>query len=519
MRYSADAIERILQEYMDSSMDSLSRRELLEALSVYHEELRVQNNELSSVNEKLESAKNEYERLFMSSPVGYAIIDEIGQILKVNEQAQSIISYGDIRDSKIQRFFSDDSQDDFYMFLRKLRESRSTQKVELDTRSDTDPKHIKVIGEYYQEDNHPAVIQLALMDETQEYNMKNHIEYLSMHDQLTGLYNRRFLEEEIRRLDVERSLPIGIIMADLNGLKLVNDAFGHANGDILLVETANKLKQELRSEDIIARTGGDEFIILLPNTSDAKLRSIVKRIDKACTEVGFEDIKLSVSFGTCTKNKPSQDIHKTIRIAEERMYKDKLYKNTSQRKEIINGIISTLHEKNKREEAHSKRVSRLSELLAVEMEFDESIVMKMKTAGLLHDIGKIAIDYSILDKPGKLTQQEYSEIKKHSEIGFRILRDSTEFGDVADIVLSHHERIDGSGYPRGLTGPQIRLESKILAICDAFDAMISERPYKKSLTLEEAAEELKRNAGKQFDPDLVDRFVQKVIPRIQEIDI
>lgn len=513
MRYTADAIEKILQEYMDKSMDSKSKEEMLEALSVYHEELRVQNQELSRVNEKLEIAKNEYERLFMSSPVDYIIIDEIGQILKVNDQAESILTHMDIRNARIQKFFSNDSQDKLYLFLRNLREQRKTQKVELDTR-ENHSKHVKVIGEYIEHDNEPAIIQLALLDETQEFKMRSHIEYLSMHDQLTGLYNRRFLEVEIKRLDVERSLPIGIIMADVNGLKLVNDAFGHSNGDLLLIETANKLKQELRAEDIIARTGGDEFVILLPNTTEVKLRHIIKRIESTCDEVGFETIKLSISFGYCTKTIPNEDIQKIIRIAEERMYRDKLFKNTSQRKEIINGIISTLHAKHKREEAHSKRVSRLTEMLAIELQFDEALVVKMKTAGLLHDIGKIAIDYSILDKSCQLTEKEYQEIKKHSEIGFRILRDSAEFGDIADIILSHHERVDGKGYPRGLSNHQIRLESKMLAMCDAFDAMISERPYKEKSSIKDAVNELMVNADTQFDGKLVKVFVERVVPKL-----
>lgn len=516
MRYTSDAIERILQEHMNTSMDSKSKEEVLEAISVYHEELRVQNQELFSVNEKLEIAKNEYERLFMPSPVGYMIIDEIGQILKANERVESIVSHMDLRNARIQEFFSDDSQDKLYIFLRNLREQRKTQKVELDTR-ETNSKHVKVIGEYIEYDNQPSIIQLALLDETQEFKMRSHIEYLSFHDQLTGLYNRRFLEVETKRLDVDRSLPIGIIMADVNGLKLVNDAFGHSNGDLLLIETANKLKQELRAEDIIARTGGDEFVILLPNTTESKLKQIITRIEKACDEVGFENIKLSVSFGYCTKTIRNEDIQKIISVAEERMYQDKLFKNTSQRKEIINGIISALHEKHGREQAHSKRVSRLSELLAVELQFDESLIVRMKTAGLLHDIGKIAIDYSILDKTCKLSEKEYQEIKKHSEIGFRILKDSSEFGDIADIILSHHERIDGKGYPRGLSRNQIRLESKILSLCDAFDAMISERPYKESLSIDEAVKELIEHSGTQFDEYLVEVFVERVVPKLETI--
>jgi diguanylate cyclase (GGDEF)-like protein/putative nucleotidyltransferase with HDIG domain len=470
MKHTANSIEKILDDYMSASLESKTKEEVLEALSVYHEELRVQNMELMRINERLEAVKNEYEQLFLRSPIGYLLIDEVGLILRANDQAKLILCDNDLTHSVIHKHFSDESQDKLYLFLRSIREFKITNKVELETRTGDDQKHIKMVGDYIEYENNPPVIQLALLDETQEFRFRSQVEYLSMHDQLTGLYNRRFLEEEIRRLDVDRSLPIGIIIADLNGLKLVNDAFGHQSGDILLVETAKKLKHELRQEDIIARTGGDEFVILLSNTSERELHGIIERIDRACSNVGLLDIRLSVSFGFCTKTKPEQSIQKIMRTAEDRMYKDKLFKHTSQRKEIINGILSTLHEKNKREEAHSKRVSYLAELLAKEIKMDESAVIKIKTAGLLHDIGKIAIDYSILDKNGTLTPKEYAEIKKHSEIGYRILKQSSEFGEIADIILSHHERIDGKGYPRGIMGNEIRIESKILAICDAFDA-------------------------------------------------
>lgn len=357
-----------------------------------------------------------------------------------------------------------------------------------------------------------------MIDETRDHESRQEVTYLSFHDHLTGLYNRRFFEEELRRLNVKRMHPIGIIAADLNGLKLINDAFVHESGNAVLVQVAKKLSHELREEDIIPRVGGDEFIILLPQTNELQLQVILRRIDKACTDVGLHDISLSVSFGSYIKTDPQQNTVEFRRIAEEPMYRDELSKQTSQRRELINGILSTLHAKNAREEAHSYRVSSLAERLALALRLDTSLVLKIKTAGLLHDIGKIAIDYSILDKAGALTNGEREEVQKHSETGYRILRASSEFSELADVVLAHHERMDGKGYPQGLEGTDIRLESRILTVCDAFDATVSSRPYRQPFSVQQALDELQRHAGSQFDPDLIQAFTREVAASADEID-
>jgi HD-GYP domain-containing protein (c-di-GMP phosphodiesterase class II) len=193
------------------------------------------------------------------------------------------------------------------------------------------------------------------------------------------------------------------------------------------------------------------------------------------------------------------------------MYRYKLYERSSVRSNTIDLIMSTLFEKSNRESNHSDRVSSICQATASIMKFDKGDVERMRIAGLVHDIGKIGIDDKILNKAGSLSSDEWYEMKKHPEIGWRILSTTNEFLELAQFVLNHHEKWDGSGYPNGLKGEAIQLEARIIAIADAYDAMTSDRSYRKRLSNEEAIKELTRCSGSQFDPNLVEVFVNQVI--------
>lgn len=337
------------------------------------------------------------------------------------------------------------------------------------------------------------------------------LEYLSYHDQLTGLYNRRFFEEELSRLDTKISLPLTIIMADVNGLKLVNDSFGHAIGDELLKKVVEVMRAGCRVTDIISRLGGDEFVILLPKTDTYEAEQIIKRIKTMALKEKVGSVDISISFGYETKNNEEEKIEDVLKKAEDHMYKKKLFESPSMRGKTISTIISTLHEKNKREEQHSHRVSTLCESMGKALGLCEDEINELKTVGLLHDIGKIAIEENVLNKPGQLTEEEWKEIKRHPEIGYRILSTVNDMSEMSEYVLAHHERWDGMGYPKGLKGKEISLQSRIITIADAYDAMISERSYRNALPQEVAIEELKINAGLQFDPELIRVFIEKVL--------
>lgn len=352
--------------------------------------------------------------------------------------------------------------------------------------------------------------ELRAANEELESTFKQ-VEYLSYHDQLTGLYNRRFFEEELKRLDIQRNLPITIVMADVNGLKLTNDAFGHTIGDELLNKVAEVIKSACRADDIIARLGGDEFVILLPKTDRYEAEQIVRRIKSLCLKEKVSFLDLSVSFGWETKTQEDEEIHEILKKAEDYMYKKKLFESPSTRGKTIEVIIHTLYEKNKTEEQHSHQVANLCKSIGKALQLSEGEINELETVGLLHDIGKIAIEESILNKLNKLTDEEWAEIKRHSEIGYRILSSVNEMAEMAEYVLTHHERFDGNGYPKGLKGKEIPLQARIIAIADAYDAMTSKRSYRDTLTKEAAVEELKNNAGTQFDPELVKIFIEQVV--------
>lgn len=352
---------------------------------------------------------------------------------------------------------------------------------------------------------------LVFRDYTEKKEKQARIEYLSFHDQLTGLYNRRFFEDELILLDTVQNLPLSIIMVDVNGLKLINDAFGHSTGDLALREAAAIIQEECQEYNLIARLGGDEFVMLLPRTNQDNAEMLVKRIYSAFEKKTVGNISLSVSCGWGVKQEPGENMANVLKLAEDHMYRRKLSESKSMHYKTIDIIIRTLHGKSERERKHSERVGLLCEAIAIAMNMDPEDVKEFRTIGLMHDIGKIAIDLRILDKEGPLNALERAELERHPELGYQILRSINEFAKLAEYTLSHHERWDGTGYPRKLKGDEIPLEARIIAIADAYDAMTSDRPYRRAMDKEAAVMELIKESGKQFDPDIAVIFAEKVL--------
>lgn len=345
------------------------------------------------------------------------------------------------------------------------------------------------------------------MDITEKKAEIKKVTYLSVHDHLTGLYNRVYYEGKIRKLNNARNLPLTVVYSDLNGLKLANDAYGYAAGDELLKIAAKVFKSEFRKTDTVIRMGGDEFVVLMTKASTQDAEIIIQRIRSRIAQIKVKTVELSISFGIDTKNNDAENIVDVLKNAENRMFRVKLFEGPSMRGKTIYAIINTLHEKNKREEMHSRRVSKICENVGKSLNLSESNINDLVTVGLLHDIGKVAIEEAVLNKPGSLTGEEWESIKRHPEIGYRILSAVNDMADLAEFVLYHHERWDGKGYPKGLKGEKIPLQSRIIAIADAYDAMTSPRPYRESLSVEVARNEILINAGKQFDPTLAKLFL------------
>ena len=349
-------------------------------------------------------------------------------------------------------------------------------------------------------------VVMVFRDVSKEQEQKHQILYLSNHDYLTGIYNRRFIEEEIKRLDTAEQLPLTLIMGDLNGLKLTNDVFGHIAGDKLIKKAAEVLTENCLPEGIVARWGGDEFLALLPHTTAEQAEKIVQSIKLSCSVKSESALQLSISLGYAVKAKKGESIIKVLKESEEWMYRQKLKEGKDYRNTLINTLLATLFEKSIEAEEHAERLGQYCNIMGKKLNLSSKELNELDILSRLHDIGKVAIHESILNKPGPLSEEEWDEMRKHPEIGYRIAHNTPELSAVSEYILSHHERWDGKGYPRGIKEDEIPLLCRILTVADAFDAMTSDRVYRKAISKEMALDELKNNAGTQFDPEIADIF-------------
>ena len=333
------------------------------------------------------------------------------------------------------------------------------------------------------------------------------LEYLSFHDSLTGAYNRTYIESISEELACEENLPTTIILGDINGLKMVNDTYGHQAGNELIVRAGAIIQQCVGDSGVVARWGGDEFIIVLPNAPMRSGLLLCNRIRSACESSGHYPMAPSIALGVATRMAAEQSIMDTLVSAESRMYRNKFLDTSSARGTLLYSLRRALAESTHETEEHSSRMCFLALELGSMIGLSSNTLDDLAILASFHDIGKIGIPDSILQKPGPLTDEEWKVMKAHPEIGARIVGGSYELSHISESILSHHERWDGEGYPEGVGGDEIPLISRILAIVDAYDAMTSDRTYRKAMSREEALAEIARCSGTQFDPDLVEMFL------------
>lgn len=337
-------------------------------------------------------------------------------------------------------------------------------------------------------------------------------QYLSLHDRLTGLYNRVYFDEEIQRISTDRFYPLGVIVCDIDGLKLANDTLGHFQGDALLKEASTIIKKCFRQSDVVARVGGDEFAIIIPNTSLEVIESACIRIRKSVAAYNNNSpgFPLSVSIGYAFTEDSSASIHSQLKKADDYMYREKLHRKQSTRSAIVQTLKKALEARDFLTEGHADRLQDIVADLGQTIGLPEHQISDLRLLAQFHDIGKVGIPDNILFKKGSLTPEEFNEMRRHSEIGYRIAHSAPDLAPIAHCILKHHEWWNGQGYPLGLSGEDIPLECRILAIADAYDAMTSDRPYRKALPIDYALNELKRCSGTQFDPYLVNEFINHI---------
>ncbi|WP_239559400.1 PAS domain S-box protein [Sporohalobacter salinus] len=346
---------------------------------------------------------------------------------------------------------------------------------------------------------------------TERKKAEEEIKYKSYHSELTGLYNRTYFNEELNRYDTKRQLPLSIIMGDVNGLKITNDTFGHKEGDRLLIKIAEILENHCRQEDLVAHIGGDEYIILLPQTFKKEAEEICSRIKEACQEVENVPIPPSIALGCATKKEMNENIETILKKAEDYMYQNKVYESESIRNTILDSLETMLRETTNETLEHSQRLEGMAVEIGRKLNLSEQELNTLASLADLHDLGKISISEGILQKKGSLNSDEWEKIRRHPELGYKIANSSPKLTQIAEGILCHHERWDGQGYPQGLEGEDIPLLARIITIVDAYDVMTNGRPYKESMSKEEAIEELKNCAGSQFDPAIVNIFVRQIL--------
>ncbi len=347
-------------------------------------------------------------------------------------------------------------------------------------------------------------------DITQQKQQQEKIDYLSYHDTLTGLYNRAYYEMQLAKLDIKDHMPLSILMMDLNALKLVNDTFGHDMGDKLLKKAASALYEINLSESFSARIGGDEFICVLPNTDGEKAKMIAGQIKLRCSMLEVNALPVSLSVGIATKNFFAQNIKQTVILADQDMYENKQTEGSGIRREIIYKIIENLDNRSVFEKNHRLTVLNIALRIGEKMKLSNLQLKNLRLLAMVHDIGKISVPVEILEKPDKLTPDEFEIVKRHAEIGCRITRAVPEFSQISDEVLYHHERYDGKGYPQGIKSEDIPLLSRILTVADSYESMVSIRTYKEPMDLEDIIKEFKENNNEQFDKEIAKIMVELI---------
>lgn len=354
-------------------------------------------------------------------------------------------------------------------------------------------------------------LAVVFLDVSNDQSLSSQLSTMSYNDSLTGLYNFRYYNEIIQKYSQPSYFPLSIIVVDLNALKLFNDAFGHEYGNELIKEAADFLNKTFGFLGKVMRTGGDEFVILLPNMPhDTALNKMATAKQKSAS-VKVGNIGVSMSFGltTMSDREKSYDYH--FRVAENKMYHYKLRDGIYLRTQLLKQIETMLYENVPFEKDHSRRVVALCEHFAKDLELPRNLSTLLKDAAQYHDIGKVAVDKDLLNSSKKMDAIDAIKLKSHVEVGYRLLSSIPDMGAIADVVLSHHENVDGTGYPRRIKQEEIPLLSRVLRIVETYDVLTHKTPYSNALTKDKAAKEMWAFAGSHFDRDLLEVFINKTI--------
>lgn len=485
----------------------------LEFTDIYREDKDLDPPETIHTN-----SEDLFRNLFVSSPIGIFIVQD-GRFQAVNPQFHVLTGYSGSELNNLDSMtivFPDDRDLVRQSAASMLKKQQSAPYEYRIIAKDGSVKWILETVSSIQYNGRPASLG-NFMDIQNLKQTEAKLRFLSMHDPLTGLYNRTYFEEEMNRMQSGRCYPIGLLVCDIDGLKLINDTLGHDSGDRLIISASRAIKRGFRESDVVARVGGDEFAILLPNAPPSAVENASQRINAAIDEynAGQNVPPLSISCGFAVGMKPSTSMIDLFREADNNMYREKRDRRQIIRSLILQRYTEALQKLDFAAEGHIERLQHLVIALGTAAGLSDSSISRLTLLAKFHDIGKIGVDRSIIFKPARLTPEETVQIRRHCEIGYRIALISPDLKPIAELLLKHHEWWNGHGYPLGLQGEEIPVECRIMSLTDAYDVMTTNRPYNKPLSHAEALAEVRKGSASQFDPhltDLLGNLPQSVFP-------
>jgi diguanylate cyclase (GGDEF)-like protein/PAS domain S-box-containing protein len=480
--------------------------------------LQWREEEIKRTEEALRESEEHYRRIIETAEVGIWMLDAEKITIFTNRKIFEMLGYTP-EEMKGKSFLEFTDAEGRSLLESKMQSRPLTSNGQYDfkflRKDGTDLWTIMTISPIFDKTGGCEGASIMITDITERKKAEEQLKYVSLRDPLTGLYNRVYFEEGMRHIESYRYAHVGIIICDVDGLKLINDTLGHNAGDSILMAAADIIKESFRVGDVVARVGGDEFGVLLLNTERPVVEAACYRMRHAISEYNEShlELPLSLSIGFAVRAGNSISMNGLYKEADYNMYKEKQYRSQSARIAIVENLKRALETRDFMTQGHMNRLRALTAAFTSAIDIPKHLATDLLLFAQFHDIGKVGIPDSILFKPAELTPEEYAEMKRHCEIGYRIAQSSPDLVPIADLILKHHEWWNGKGYPFGLKKEEIPLGCRILAIADAYESMTSVRPYRKPMSHRGAIKELKKCAGSQFSPALVDKFVKVLSTR------
>ena len=491
---------------------------LLASLNGYYDDLNGQNQTLRRTIQENIILRSRYQRLYEEAPAGYVIFQGNGQIVEANKTFCQMVDMtrAEVNAHRLTDYFPPAQQVLLRQTYEDIFQNGTQASLELSPLPEYGPSDVLVLIDRFQRlvwngqaiaDNGSYLLRCIINDISELKRRQREIWQKSIHDPLTGVYNRLFYAEQLPHLDQAQALPLSIVMLDIDRLKTINDTLGHGFGDEAIILTTQTLQKNARPTDFVCRIGGDELVVLMPNTDLAHARAYAEACREELGQHALSGMDLGFSWGAATRLRLEDALSTVIASAEDMMYTCKQEHAAALQHSAIQSIIQSLFERNPQLHRHCVNIARMAKEFGRWMGSDPGECTFLWRLGLLHDIGMASISDEILNKNAPLTERERRELERHPEIGARILRQNLRSAEFAQIVLYHHEDWQGGGYPAGCRSESLPFESRLLRVLDTYDRIrygLSGGPLQEAET---AMEKLSELAGHSLDPELTRQFI------------